>query len=177
VGSLDCGLKSPRWLAIAADAVAPISSIAAATSSIAFFKPWVEFSINGAEPGLIELSGSALANQIGGLASWLHLTPTALVVVLAASFSMLLTPRRSIRITCGPLLSAIALALIAWPMLSLLRMMRNMSWFQALGPTTMALTFWWWVYCGSLAVIFVSGIIELVITAWDHVKASAASKS
>jgi hypothetical protein len=161
-----------KWLkplkAVAADAVAPINSIAAASSSVAFFRPWVEFSISGAEPGSVELSGSALANQIGYPASWLHLTPTALLAVIAISFLTLLMPRRSMRAACGLLLSAIALILIIWPVWLLSRVMRNISRFQVLGPTTAELTFWWWLYFASLAVIFVFGIIELVVAAWPR---------
>jgi hypothetical protein len=147
-----------------------LASIAAAVSSLAFFKIWGFFSIALAGPSEMRLSGADLADELKGPIPWVYVTPVAILSILLVSAVRLVDPSPRVRLVYSILLSLVAATLLVWPAQALAKITFHFSHLQILGEGSMRLTWWWWVYCVSLATVMTFGIIELVSTIRNYVK-------
>jgi ABC-type dipeptide/oligopeptide/nickel transport system permease subunit len=90
-----------------------------------------------------------------------YVTPVAILLILVISAVRLLDPSPRVRFAYSVLLPLVAVTLLVWPAEAVARIMRHFSQLQILGEGTMRLTWWWWTYCVSLALVMTFGIIEL----------------
>ena len=151
--------------------VGPVAaSMAAALSSLAFFRVWGLFSMSLTGPGDMDLSGADLARQLRGPIPWLYVTPVAIVLVLVVSGARLVDPSPRVRFAYAVFLPLVAVTLLVWPVDALGKITRHFSRMQIQGEGTMRLTWWWWTYCVSLAIVMTLGIIELAPTFRKYMK-------
>ena len=155
-------MPTQRELLSAAAGLAPIlASSAGAMASLAFFRPWVELTLG---PGgtSATMSGGTLARQAIYSVPWIYVTPAAIVLIIVLAAILLFSRQRRIKIGVGLGLALLAVPSLAWPIAALARFVHNVAQFNASGlPSHIALTKWWWLYSASLAVVFVSGIIQI----------------
>lgn len=149
----------------ASELLSAITSTFAALSLLAFFRPWIDLSLGETSGTSTRRTGAELAGDMGGPIPWLYLTPLALAAILAVSCFVLFRRTRKTRIAFGVLVSGLAAGMALWPFSPLTRIVSNMSRLGSVTQTSANLTVWWWIYSMSLAVIFVSAIIELVTAA------------
>jgi hypothetical protein len=153
-------MPNERSFIPAAAGLAPLmASSAGALASLALFRPWIELTL-GSEGSSATLRGGTLARQAIFSVPWIYVTPAALVVIIVLAALLLFNQRRVTRIAGGLVMALLAASSVAWPVTALARFVRNVSRLNSSGfPSNIALTPWWWLYCGSLAVVMVSGII------------------
>jgi hypothetical protein len=147
-----------------------IVSIAAALSSLAFFRIWGLFSISVAGPGEMELSGASLAREVKGPIPWLYVTPVALLAILVISGVRLIDPIPRVRFAYSVLLAIVAATLLTWPADALTKVTHTFFHLQVVGQGSMRLTPWWWIYCVSLVAVLFFGIIELAAMISNYLK-------
>lgn len=138
-----------------------LASVAAALSSLAFFRVWGLFSMSLTGTGEMAISGAGLAREVRGPIPWLYITPVAIVSVLVVSAMRLLKPGPRTRLAYSLFLPLTAAMLLLWPVDALAKITRHFSRLQVLGEGTMRLSSWWWIYCSSLVMVMAFGIIEL----------------
>jgi len=152
---------------------AVFASIAAAVSSLAFFRIWGLFSMSLAGPGEMELSGEDLARELKGPIPWLYVTPAAILLVLIISAARLVDPSAGVRFAYSVLLPLVGSTLLVWPVDAVARITRQFSHMQSLGEGNMRLTWWWWTYCVSLVIVLGSGMIELASIFYNYMSNKA----
>jgi len=111
--------------------------------------------------GEIQISGAGLAREVRGPIPWVYITPIAILSLLVVSSVRLLVPRPRVRFAYSLFLPLVAAVLLFWPVDALAKITRHFSRLQVLGEGNMRLTWWWWIYCLSLVMVMVFGIIEL----------------
>jgi hypothetical protein len=156
-------MENKRPFVAAAAGITPIiAPSAAALASLAFFRPWLEFAVSP-ENATATVSGATLARQYSTSIPWVYVTPAALVVILIAASLLLLKQNRRIQTAAGLVMCLLAAPSIIWPLEGLARLIRSISHLSSGSDTaSVALSGWWWLYSGSLCVIILSGIINLV---------------
>jgi len=143
-----------------ADALPASAAAAAALASVAFFRPWVVLSANLGSPSLLEMSGSALAQEAGGLIPWMYVTPIALLMVLAVACLRVFAQSATVRVLYGMALPVLAIPILVWPSAALARATHNLTRLQIGGAIT--LKAWWWIYCVAVAVTIIAGLFDLI---------------
>jgi hypothetical protein len=142
-----------------------MASTFAALSLLAFFRPWIELSLGEGSGAPARPTGAVLANDIGGPIPLLYLTPITLAIILAISCVAMFRRTRRFRIVFGLVSSVLSAGMSLWPFWPLTRVIGNMARLSSVTQASASLSGWWWLYSVSLAAIFVSAIIELVIAA------------
>jgi len=123
-----------------------------------------------AGPGEMELSGAGLAREVKGPVPWLYVTPVALLAIIVISAVRLVDPVPRIRLAYSVLLSLLAATLLTWPADALTKASHTFSHLQIVGEGSMRLTSWWWIYCLSLVIVLLFGIMDLALIISNYLK-------
>lgn len=123
-----------------------------------------------AGPGEMELSGAGLAREVKGPVPWLYVTPVALLAIIVISAVRLVDPVPRIRLAYSVLLSLLAATLLTWPADALTKANHTFSHLQTVGEGSMRLTSWWWIYCLSLVIVLLFGIMDLALIISNYLK-------
>jgi hypothetical protein len=156
--AVSSGIRSSR-----AELIPAVTALAAALTSLAFFRTWIVFSTSPDAEGLVRLSGAALAREMDGAVPWLYITPITMIGVLGLSCLRLLAHRPGVRGLYGLGLPLLAIPVLVWPAKATARVTHNLVRIQITGATSISLTHWWWVYCASLGIVTLLAVIDLAL--------------
>jgi hypothetical protein len=154
---------SGRLRLFSSELIPAATSAAVALASLAFFRAWLVFSTTMGTAGLFKLSGAALAREMDGTIPWLYITPITMLGVLGLSCLRLLVRRPGVRALYGVGLPLLSTPVLVWPANATARVTHSLIRIQMMGPTSISVTRWWWVYCVSLGVVTVLGVLDLAL--------------
>src|SRR5437868_1525097 len=133
----------------------------AAVAMFSYFRSWVVFVLSGEGSGTMAMNGLSLTREAGGSMPWQLIIPFLLLAVLGVSSRLLLGRATTFKSSYGLVLILLGVIAGLWPMAGVARVSRTLFRLQSIGATSLGFTFWWWIYCLSILIIVVSGVLQL----------------